>query len=329
MKIALCAARKIAKDLTYFNKTVEKAKFLGLVEHMHPNTIKAPLKPPTLPSKINPDNIGVFLSDGTLKFRTEEQAIEFGKRRILKGLNRDFPIEVNTEIGRNGRVLGITMGDKGGVENVFERCPELKKDAYISMHGHPDFNVGKYYGSGYTTAQGTNDYGVLAKNENLKKMIVFNSDGEYCTLTKLPDVDKKTYESLVDTIDKDWSKVTVPGLDGEIVYGHTRKEIREEYKRLCNVYKKQTVKLNQASDEERKKIEQGMEKFLQESDKRIYAVTDARPNETYLGKIWCKAKKLREELESDRFTVLQSHEFWPRYAQKYKVKFEEGFYYWT
>ena len=329
MKIALKAARKVAKDLTYFNKSVLKAKNLGLVEGMHPNTLKAPLKPAAPPCKINADSIGVILSDGTLKFQTEEQAIEFGKRKIVSALNQSFPIEVNVEISKNGRVLGVMRGDGESCRSLFEKHPELKKDAYIQMHGHPDFKLGKYYGTGYTTAPSPCDYGLLAKNEYLKKMIVFNSDGEHCILTKLQGVNKETYDALADTIDKDFSKVAVPGLMDEMVYGYTRREVTEEYKRLLNVYKKQFAKQKTASGEELEKIEQGMKDFLEKSDERIYAVTKSSSNDSSLEKIRRKAEKLRKELESDKFMIKQSHEFWPRYAQKYKVKFEEGFYYWS
>lgn len=325
--MSLGAVKKVAKDFTYFNKAVGKARNLGLVESLHPNTVKAPLKSAVLPGKIDSKNIGFILSDGTLKFKTEEQAMSFGKGKILDCLNQEHPIEIDVSLGKNGRVLGISKGNIENVIPLFEIHPELKKYAHIQMHGHPDFFINH---KGYTTAPSPDDYRTLVKN-NYEKMIIFNSEGEYYSLVKDPKFNKNSYEQLADSIDKDFKDTCVPYMMGDRIYGsYTRKDLINEDRLLDKAYanfvkKQKKLCADNATKEEWAKLENEIKDFYNKSNERINIMETSNYEDAYIKKISKKVLRLKTLIEDDRYLVRQSEEFWNLHGKKYGVLTETNF----
>lgn len=125
--------------------------------------------------KINPEEIGLILKDGSIQFGKQEQAVKYMAKRCsasVKGLN---PFE--REIGIEGRRI---VGEADGTLTH----AKLTVDAEIKGHSHPST-----YANGCTTAPSLQDYSCFIEDSNCKRMFVFNSNGEYYTLEKIPGFD--------------------------------------------------------------------------------------------------------------------------------------------
>lgn len=325
MKQLLSACSNAAKHTSYLNKALSKASELGLIEHINPNTLRAPFKPQALPNKINQREIGLILSDGTIKFQSEEQAIAFGKKKIMSGLHQDVPIEVNVEIGKGGRVLGVNKGQYDSVEPVFKLHPELARDAYISMHGHPEWAVANI-GTGYATAISTPDYEHFIKYK-IKKMIVYNSKGEYYEMVKSPKFKSKMpRKKLLDALDRDLENIEVKGMMDETVFGScTRLDILKEAQFLENEIKKFDKMTNKKGFKDWENLDAKAKKVYEESCDRtgIYAPVS---EPLYYDKCFSRKCYLRSILNNDvDFYIARSHELWQQLGPKYGVQTKTNF----
>ena len=287
------------------------------------------------------ENIGVLLSDGTLKFSSEEEAIEYGKKKILEGLNSANPHEINVDIAEGGRVLGVIHGDASTVGSTADINEALGKQIKIAMHGHPDI-----IGKGVTTAISTMDYSNgIQQSKNLKKMIVYNSKGEYYILEKLPTFnhDAHTASNYSEFV-KDYYSVILRGHEEEKIYGeYTRKAVLDEAYRLNKLYEELVVEFeqmcaNRTIREGQKVLNERARKFIIESFGRVNI--GEMPSENYrdcvnfLDERACKFHSIatdiasEEKLKNPKYgmeIIKKSHEFWKQFGGKYGVEVSTNF----
>lgn len=116
--------------------------------------------------------LGYVCKDGTINFSSQKAAIEYAKNKIAPAAARGYENAVGI---KGNRVVFQVNGEKTSVMRPSDRLFD------IGLHGHPDA-----YAKGCTAAPSQQDYMLLMKNPFQKKEIVFNSRGEYYSLTKLP-----------------------------------------------------------------------------------------------------------------------------------------------
>lgn len=130
---------------------------------------------PKLPDlkNIKSESLGYVCQDGSINFLNQNAALEYAKNKVVRTAKLGY--ESGTAIKGN-RIVFQASGDTKGV---------LRDDSIvydIGVHSHPDT-----YAKGCTAAPSIPDYEILMKKPFQKKEIVFNSNGEYYSLTKLPD----------------------------------------------------------------------------------------------------------------------------------------------
>ena len=121
---------------------------------------------------VNPNSLGYVCKDGTINFSSQKAAIEYAKNKIAPAAARGYE---NAAGIKGNRVVFQVDGEGTSVI----RPDNVLFD--IGLHGHPDV-----YAKGCTSAPSQQDYVLLMKNPFQKKEIVFNSKGEYYSLTKTP-----------------------------------------------------------------------------------------------------------------------------------------------
>lgn len=294
--------------------------------------------------RILPENLGVYLSDGTLRFQSEEKAIEFGKKHIMDALHSAKPYEVNVDIAKDGRVLFKSVGDGGSVDAIgFDN--QLREQIYTTMHGHPDFLPGEL-GKGITTAISTNDFEAMTMNKSIKKMIVFNSKGEHYMLTKLKGKDVKADEvfDILGDFSKDYANVRKTGhLEEVITGGYTRGAVLEEAYRLDNITRRlsslEDIAKERGSGSSIGKIRTFVDRVLRGSNRKmnIYtkparfrfgATCDLEERASSLFEMATEnlyGDNVMQNAASAKEAIQKSHEFWKEFAAKYGVKMETNF----
>ena len=291
--------------------------------------------------RILPENLGVYLSDGTLRFQSEEKAIEFGKKHIMDALHSANPHEVNVDIAKNGRALGVISGNSTNVGSIADISEELGSQVKVTMHGHPDL-----MGKGITTAISTADYTCgLQPYTNVEKMIVFNSKGEQYILEKLPNFDHEV-NTISDCSEfmKDYYRVMLRGHENEIITGgYTRQALINESHKLNELYMELSAEYdkmcaNRTLMRDGKLLNEKARKIITESMGRVNIGEMPAENYKdcldYLSKRISKLHGIATDIvEADALnnpkrglSVIQStHEFWKEFAAKYGVKMETNF----
>jgi len=128
-----------------------------------------------LQGKINPKDLGVIHSDGTINFTTQEAAIEYMRTKCTRALQGKKTYEHSVSIKGNS----IIDEDLGNIVS----CNPSRTGADICGHGHPDT-----YAKGCTTAPSIIDYHSLWDTKTQIKELIFNSNGETYSMTKIPNV---------------------------------------------------------------------------------------------------------------------------------------------
>ena len=138
--------------------------------------------------KINPKTLGYICPDGMINFQSEDVAFNYAKNRVMKsnGYERGVVIKGNT-----------IVADIKGSEN----CVNYKNiditDTVI-VHNHPNDTVISL------------DDAVCLLRGNAKKVVAFNTKGQYSQLTLLPEIkklDQSWREWLIKKISKEREKI--------------------------------------------------------------------------------------------------------------------------
>ena len=129
----------------------------------------------TRPALIVPkaDELGYICYDRSINFGSVKSAINYMKNKCVKALQGKNPCEHSVEI-QGSRIIHEEAGSSNSVWNS-----NLKYD--IAGHGHPDT-----YAKGCTTAPSVCDYHILMESESEMKEFVFNSNGEWYVIEKIP-----------------------------------------------------------------------------------------------------------------------------------------------
>ena len=124
---------------------------------------------------INSNDLRVINPNGTIEFLNQKAAIEYMRTQCTKALQGKNPCEHTVSI-RGARVIG---------ENTctVNKCwsNNIETGVEIAGHGHPDT-----YAKGCTTAPSILDYYSLMSTKSQMKELVFNSNGEIYSMTKIP-----------------------------------------------------------------------------------------------------------------------------------------------
>lgn len=126
------------------------------------------------PIKINTKSLGYIHPNGEIAFQTTDVAISYAKTKVIRALKSKNPYEYNVEI-KGSRIINESKGNC----DTFSRSTD--SPLTIGVHGHPDT-----YSKGCTTAPSGSDYYCLMSNPNQTKEIIFNSNGEYYIMEKIP-----------------------------------------------------------------------------------------------------------------------------------------------
>ena len=132
--------------------------------------------------KINFSELGIRLSDGAIRFQTEEAALNYSKNACMQTAKLPPLQQIEIGIGREGNtILGQTNGDRLNCDlakidafNIFDRSKPRTKEFY---HYHTDL-----YGKGKTNPLSIGEYrGDVAQlfKHNLKAITAYNSHGQY------------------------------------------------------------------------------------------------------------------------------------------------------
>jgi len=128
-------------------------------------------------NKFNPEKAGFVLKDGTIQFKNQETAIEYGIHRCCAALQGTKPFERAVNI-KGSRVIQEIQGAETEI-----RAHNFTE---IMVHGHPDFD---FYPKGVTNAVSLDDYECFIDRDCMKKIYAVNSKGEYYKLEKIPGFD--------------------------------------------------------------------------------------------------------------------------------------------
>lgn len=134
--------------------------------------------------KITPNELGIILPDGSVRFQTKEAAHNCAKNIVVDALNCPVPHERAVILSEN-RILDIF---DGGADYVPILSGKHYKTRITTVHGHPDC-----YTSGATTPISTPDCKSLLFDRYETESIVYNSEGAYSKLvkTKIPQIRKE------------------------------------------------------------------------------------------------------------------------------------------
>ena len=128
--------------------------------------------------KINPKDLGVCFPDGTIKFSTQESAIKYMQKKCTNALQGKNPYEHSVSI-KGSSIIDESSGSLTHCGKSVIGTPIEE----VCGHGHPDT-----YAKGCTTAPSIVDYYSLMNTKSQMKEFVYNSNGEYYSMTKIPNV---------------------------------------------------------------------------------------------------------------------------------------------
>lgn len=121
--------------------------------------------------KINPKALGWIRPDGAINFATKEAAETYAKNRVVAPLNIKTPFE-------RGVLYKDTLiiGEVNGTQTAIDTKSLGDMADCIFVHGHPR-------GKGGDAPISLTDY-ITMNSQNAKKIIAYNKDGEYSSLTR-------------------------------------------------------------------------------------------------------------------------------------------------
>lgn len=134
--------------------------------------------PYKIPRNINPKSLGYILPDGSINFSNERAAYNYGKNKIVSALNSNEPREVHV-VWADKRILKCNLGERNSVDVPLDTYPRVKN--CVDMHGHPTYEENKKI----TYPFSPDDVCMLLKLNKVfgvKKSIIFNAEGENCTM---------------------------------------------------------------------------------------------------------------------------------------------------
>ena len=151
--------------------------------------------------KFNPNTVGYVHKNGQISFASEDAALTYAKNRVVKALNCDKPFERGIVIDKNVVCAEID----GSSHRIFIPADKLTGKNIVTVHGHPDavltreghhpchfrdilfgsvMKGGKIKKNGIAYPVSLADYRDFMLKPNERKSIVYNSKGEYSSLTK-------------------------------------------------------------------------------------------------------------------------------------------------
>ena len=149
-------------------------------------------KPMSIPH--NKDSLGYLCPDETINFASFKSAFKYMQTKCTKALKGKNPYEHCIEI----KGSSIIHDDKGS----YIGCWHSNKSKDVGGHGHPDT-----YAKGCTTAPSISDYYPFMQSESQTKEIVFNSNGEWYQLEKLPN-----FKFKLDNIFGSYSEIDITAI---------------------------------------------------------------------------------------------------------------------
>lgn len=127
------------------------------------------------PKNITPETIGYVDKQGYINFLNDKVANNYAKNRVLAALNTEKPFERGLIIDGK-RILAEKDGNVEEI-HIDDIAHLLPGNSYV--HGHPDISK---YGSAPVSLL---DYLTMV-SQKCKKMVAYNSKGEYSSLTQQP-----------------------------------------------------------------------------------------------------------------------------------------------
>ena len=164
-------------------------------------------------SKINPKTLGYVCPNGNINFQSEEIAFNYAKNCVMKALKSENPYERGLLI--KDRTI---VADVHGVKNQVRFPDDIDLTGLIMVHGHPE-----------NTPISLGDAQLLVSN-GMKKIVAYNNNGEFSSLSLIPFKTSKIFGFLPDRF-KNWiQKINAKGnfVQLQIAIDKMRKTINTE-----------------------------------------------------------------------------------------------------
>ena len=133
--------------------------------------------------KVNPKTLGYICPDGKINFQSEDVAFNYAKNRVMKSNGYEWGVVIK------GNTI---VADIKGSEN----CVKYKNDITdaVIVHNHPNDTVISL------------DDAICLLRGNAKKIVAFNTKGQYSQLTLLPEIRRLNFS---------WREWLINKLNGE------------------------------------------------------------------------------------------------------------------
>lgn len=237
--------------------------------------------------------------DGAINFTTEEEAMEFGKRWILKALNRPNAYERGVA-GHKNTIYDMAEGKSYLVRFNKRKTSKIDNGGW-DMHGHPKSMLCEKETTGPHSPA---DWRSLMLSKNIKTSIVYNSKGEYCKMEKIQDVKDLKKTKLINFADILFKPI-------EFITNPIAKVI------FMIIFKtKNTVINSTATSINVKKMAKQVDKYIdkkttnklaEDLHKKVYSTND----ETLFA--------------AQKYTDEYLHEFWTQNQKKYGIKYSSNY----
>ena len=246
------------------------------------------------PKNINPETIGYVDKQGCINFLNDKVANNYAKNRVLAALNTEKPFERGLVIDGK-RILAETDGNDKEI-HIDDIAHLLNGNKYV--HGHP--NISKYGPAPVSII----DYLTMLSSRG-KKMVAYNSKGEYSSLTQQPQ------KSILYYI---LPKKLWQGLERLAVLGAGSIATNEYAKNYSKLFPKE--------------MQQKMENRLHKTINAPFA--DINKIKEYKKKPLTKeehniAYNVETESILNNTSAQNIHEFWKNTAKKLDLKYETNF----
>ena len=165
------------------------------------------------PVKVDPTKLGVYLSDNSIHFQSEDAAISYIKSRLLDSLKGKKQFERGI-VKKGSVIFSETNGD---ARNTFARLPDseylkLRDGNFGSRefefwHSHPDL-----YGVGKTAPLSGPECGDIGAfyRLNLKKVVAMNSKGEINIIEATKDISLEKYKEFCNNFEDFYMSRVLP-----------------------------------------------------------------------------------------------------------------------
>ena len=254
--------------------------------------------------KINPKTLGYVCPNGNVNFATEDAAFDYAKNCVMKALKSEKPYERGLAI-KGSTITTDIHGTKNGVNFNGQNLTDA-----IVLHGHP-----------YDTPISIGDAPLLLKYK-MKKIIAFNNNGEYSSLTnilKMPKWHKILPKFITPVFQKSYLKSkliqlkeSVDKISETVVYEAFHKEkgmiaLKEECK---NIYEN--------ADEKTKRI---IDNWVMDAKKDVIADTSVIPAE--IRPFFDNINKL--QINANLMECRLAHNLWSERAKDFGMMYETNY----